>query len=623
MKRALLLALLAIAGLAVALPALAAEGALDFTIAVDPAAQLAAAPAPLPGEDGLVVYEAHHYRYADGLMRHRHQRLLRVTTEWALERLADPRLRFDSARQKITVHAARTYLPGGGAVDSPSNAFNTVTPGELALAPDFLDIQELVITHVGLEPGCALWLDTEIVDTAPAGLPEGALLFPQGEFPVLAMDVTAEGIDATISKPEGGLFALLDVESECCPPRWRFKNLPAAPGQAAYRLGDQLTHLNFSPVQGWRAVVEAIEASREAAVTDTAGLGNWLASVERDLDRPFLNDRDAIAACLAALGERTALLDGSDWAWRAPRSVARVLETSVATPLERTALMIAICRVRRLQTSLELPTLWAGSSRDTLLPLAALKSPWLIVHQGGGGAIAPAEGRFATPGEELGPYTYDLRNPDPRDRPSFATTSTHYWNLAEGSFTHCIKWSPVGLWESAEAPESGMGKWVEGWTDSSRVGSLVLRDSGPEDIVADLTGEAGLSAADEAGRIRLALPMPPVSLSELLPPGMQRAQSSCRAVLFPPHPVELHLSWILDLPADMEAVPVPALGSECPGARFTARRDLVDRRLTVRFDLTWAGDPVTPADYPAFRELVNAALEPKTTEVLLVPRAKD
>jgi hypothetical protein len=250
MKRALLLAALC---LALALPAFAAP--LDDAAV---AARLTAAPAPAAGEDGLVIYEAHHYRYTDGLMSHRHQRLLRVTTEWALERLADPRLRFDSARQKIEVHAARTYLPSGAFVDSPANAFNTVTPGELALAPDFLDIQELVITHIGLEPGCVLWLDTEIVDTAPAGLPEGALLFPQGEFPVRAMDVTAEGLYAELVNPEGGLLALPAGTSEGLRRAWHFENLPAAPGQATYRLGDQLPHLNFSPLESWEQVVAAV-----------------------------------------------------------------------------------------------------------------------------------------------------------------------------------------------------------------------------------------------------------------------------------------------------------------------------------------------------------------------------
>lgn len=647
MNRSLIFALLALACLAAARPALAAEGALDFTIAVDPAALLAAAPAPQPGEDGLVVYEAHHYRYADGLMRHRHQRLLRVTTEWALERLADPRLRFDSARQKITVHAARTYLPGGGAVDSPSNAFNTVTPGELALAPDFLDIQEQVITHIGLEPGCALWLDTEIVDTAPAGLPEGALLFPQGEFPVLAMDVTAEGLYAELVNPEGGLLALPAGTGEALRHSWHFENLPAAPGQATYRLGDQLPHLNISPLKSWEYVVTAIEASIETAVTDTIGLGTWLADVKRDLDRPFLDDRDAISAIATALAERTNLLDGPDWVWRAPRSVARVLETSVATPLERTAIMVAACRwARALPTCLELPSRWEDEG-SILLPLAALTAPWLRkaeeVEQE---YFSPAEGRLRRPFENVGPrvfYGFGIPNPlvegsSPRvyhpgyshpgvtEVEGFKVTAVNrqYWDLAEGSFALAFRIEPADLWKALQTPETALREWCAGWTDSSRVEVLELHDWSQLGVMADLTGMAPLPAADEAGRVRLALPMPPMDLAELLPPGMNRTQSTCRTILFPPHPVELHLSWILDLPSDLDPVAVPAFDLKCHGARiYASRREISARRLEVQYSLTLSGDPIPPDEYPAFRALVNAALDPKTTEVLLVPRAKD
>lgn len=684
MKRALLLALLAIAGLAVALPALAAEGALDFTIAVDPAALLAAAPAPQPGEDGLVVYEAHHYRYADGLMRHRHQRLLRVTTEWALERLADPRLRFDSARQKITVHAARTYLPGGGAVDSPSNAFNTVTPGELALAPDFLDIQELVITHVGLEPGCALWLDTEIVDTAPAGLPEGALLFPQGEFPVLEMVIDSGELIAELINPGSGLLTLpegddleareaaermraaktardslaagITMKKPSGPQRrWHLQNLPAAPGQATHRLGDQLPHLVLSPLDSWQDVMERVEESLDTAAVDSSGLGAWLAKVERDLERPFLSDRDALTAILAALDERTSLLSGADWAWRSPRSVARILETSVATPLERTAVMIAACRSRGLEPRLELPSRWLSRGQE-LLALAELDAPQLRLPLVG--SLSPVEGRILEPYEKKDVFTYSLERTNPKKvqihvKSPLVAESSLFWDLNTGSFAMDLRLAPQGLWKGEDTPESALREWCEGWTDSSRVEALSLH-AGSQRIRASLAGSAPLPAADGAGRIRLALPTLPLDLAALLPPGMQRAQSACRALLFP-HPAHLSLSWVLHLPADMEAAFAPPVSASCPAGSLRVTRELEGRRLKLRYDFDWGteGAPmapflfvepidlslrtadtphdsipelrreVSPADYPAFRALVNAALDPKTTEVLLVPRAKD
>ncbi len=620
MKRHLTLALLAALCLAAALPAAAApldEGAV--------AARAIGAPAPTVGEDGLVLFEGHYYHHADGLMSHRHQRLLRVTSEWALERLADPRLRFDSARQKIDVHAARTYFANGEYIDSPANAFNTVTPGELAQAPDFLDIQELVITHVGLEPGCALWLDTEIVDTAPAGLPEGALLFPQGDFPVLEMEVTAEGLYAELVNPEGGLIALPAGTSEGLRHAWHFENLPAAPGQATYRLGDQLPHLDFSPLESWQSVVEAIEASLEAAVADTMGLGGWLAVVERELERPFLDDRDAIVAILAALGERTTLLEGPDWAWRAPRSVARTLETSMATPLERAALMIAVGRTRGLEASLCLTARWQQTG-EQVLPLAALDAPWLQTDAGIG-YLAPAEGRLRRHNEEFGScyYFHGRRQRGQVANRTFEAKLNYYWNLAEATFALRGSFAPVDLWAGMQAPETGLRDWCASWTDSCRVDALSLQGGvGDLRVPVEMAGRAPMPAANEPGSVRLALPMTPVPLTALLPAGMQRSQSVCRALLFPPRPaVQLHLSWILDLPAGFEPVAQASIGADCPGGRFVARREQVGRRLTVHYDLEWSGVRVPPADYPAFCALVNAALDPKTTEVLLVPRARD
>ncbi|MBM4118832.1 DUF3857 domain-containing protein [bacterium] len=680
MKRALLLALLAAACLAAALPARAAsEGALDFTIAVDPAALLAAAPAPQPGEDGLVVYEAHLYRYADGLMRHRHQRLLRVATEWALERLADPRLRFDSARQKITVHAARTYFPGGAFVDSPANAFNTVTPGELALAPDFLDIQELVITHIGLEPGCALWLDTEIVDTAPAGLPEGALLFPQGEFPVLEMHIDSGELIAELISPHFGLLTLpegdyllareyaekmqaaktpqerIAVEAgyqnrESGPQRrWHFENLPAAPGQATHRLGDQLPHLVLSPRDSWKAVMERVDASLNTAAVDSVGLGAWLARVERDLERPFLSDRDALAAMLAALDGRTSLLSGADWAWHPPRSVARILETSVATPLERTAVMIAACRSRGWEPRLLLANRWERHSKQ-LLALAAIDAPQLRLPEIG--RFSPAEGRIFESQDQVF-YTYTLEEPSMwiglYDRSPFVAESSLFWDLRDGEFAMDLRLAPQGRWAGQHMPESALRDWCASWSDSSRVESLDLQ-AGLQKIRANLSGTAKAPAADETGRIRLALPTLPVELAALLPPGMQRGQSECRALLFP-HPMRLSLRWVLDLPTGMQAAEVPPINASCSIGSLSVTRKQDGEHLILDYDLDWATggtikaafiepielpvgaaapssdaypDPVavTPDDYPAFRALVNAALDPKTTEVLLVPRAK-
>ncbi len=113
----------------------------------------------------------------------------------------------------------------------------------------------------------------------------------------------------------------------------------------------------------------------------------------------------------------------------------------------------------------------------------------------------------------------------------------------------------------------------------------------------------------------------------LLPLGMNRAQSDCRALLFPPRQVDLQIRWLVDLPDDFDALLPPSIDLKGPDSSFRTSQDIRQeydvRRVWMDFRLHMGGASVSPAGYPAFRALVNAALDPKTTEVLLIPRAKD
>jgi len=301
-----------------------------------------------------------------------------------------------------------------------------------------------------------------------------------------------------------------------------------------------------------------------------------------------------------------------------------------------------------------LPSRWLARGRQ-LLALAALDAPQLDLPLVG--FLSPAEGRILDPYEKKDVFTYSLERHNPKRvqihvKSPLVAESSLFWDLNTGSFAMDLRLSPQGLWEGESTPESALREWCEGWTDSSRIETLNLH-AGFRGVRASLAGSAPQPAKDEAGRVRLALPTLPLDLAALLPPGMQRAQSECRALLFP-HPAHLSLRWVLDLPANMEAVIAPPVSAGCVGGSLRVSRELEGRRLKLRYELDWGteGTPmspflfvepidlplgtaettpdsipelrreVSPADYPAFRALVSAALDPKTTEVLLVPRAK-
>jgi hypothetical protein len=64
--------------------------------------------------------------------------------------------------QTLRVNKSETMMADGKKVKSPENAFNEVLPSSAADAPDYNNLREMVITHVGLERGAVVELDYEI-----------------------------------------------------------------------------------------------------------------------------------------------------------------------------------------------------------------------------------------------------------------------------------------------------------------------------------------------------------------------------------------------------------------------------------------------------------------------------
>jgi len=607
MKRTLAITLLLLATVAGAAP-------LDLA---DVRTRVANAPDPVAGDEGLVLFEGRYYTHEDGLTTLRVQRLTRVDSEWALERVSDPRIRFDASRQRLDVTTCRSYLPDGGFVDSPVNAFNEVTPGALTLAVDFLDIKELVVTHTGLIPGAILWLDYTLRDIAPAGLPAGHLIFPHGDFPVLEMEIVAEGLYGETVNPEGGLHALPEGEGT-----WRFRELPAAPG-VVHRRGDQLPHVVLSPRDGWEDVLQALGESLEAALTDTTGLDAWLGRL--DTQPPFVSEREAMEAWLDGIESDTALLRLDEWHWRrAPRSVARVLETSLATPLERIALLSAAMGTQELTEHWMFPARWRQTGR--LLASAALENPLILVSRTEDGPcyLAPCTNRISK-GEQLtlhGSFMIGPENRRPDRVPAHGDPGIHivrlklHWDLPGNTWRLAGGLSiPERLRVNLEAPETYLRDWLS--KDSTQVDELRLI-RGIKQFEAG--GERPMPTTDDEGLTRIELSTPAVSLAELLPAGMNRSHSGSQTIHYPRQAAYYRLTWILDLPEDIEPLSVTSIGATCPGGSFTCSRELEGNRLTIHYDLEHDGSPVSPADYPAYRDFVNAALDPAATRVILRPR---
>lgn len=581
-----------------------------------------------PGEEVLILFEGHYFKEENGLIEERVQRLSKIISPWGLEQIGDPRLAFDGARQELTINACRSYRPDGFFTDSPANAFNEVTPGALQLAVDHLNIRDMVVSHTALEPGICIWLDYTLRDLAPTGLPFGRAIFPQGPFPVLDYELRLEGdIHAETINPPGALFHIADATRIDGWPLWTLSELPAQPGEAGYRLGDQLPWIAIGVQDGWedlgRNIHDLILRSAEVHV----GLEDWLESLEKD--EPFLDDMEALRGWTEALGDRSALLRFRDAALlEPPRSVSRVLSSSYATTLERCALLTACCLSRDISVELLLPAPWRSLSRDVAPPGLLTERPLLILPSPHGGPDfscfdpvscrkieaweLPDDGPLLRVGAEGARWL-----PDAEKTPLYWDLKL-YWNLAEAS-AKAVGYLPFhsGLAGDAGRPESLLEDWVTGWTEGAELKELRITAADGRGLHFELRADLPLPEDDDRGYLRLDLPLPPLPLNLILPAGMRPAHSRNRALLFPEAPVSAHLSWLLDLPEGRPLIGGESGGAACPGGSFTLERTLSGERLVLNYDLDWDGRPVSPETYSECREFLNTALDPELTILLL------
>jgi hypothetical protein len=120
--------------------------------------------------DAVILYEKRTVTLGkDGKVTERVRRIQKMLTDFALDDYCDPRLRFNAAYQKLSVIEATTVMKDGKKVETKGNGKNLSTPEGLEKFPRFADIQEMVVTHVGVEVGAVTVLEYEIEDQKPSG----------------------------------------------------------------------------------------------------------------------------------------------------------------------------------------------------------------------------------------------------------------------------------------------------------------------------------------------------------------------------------------------------------------------------------------------------------------------
>ncbi|MCX6249317.1 MAG: DUF3857 domain-containing protein [Bacteroidetes bacterium] len=118
----------------------------------------------IPGTDAVYLQLTREYTLnPDGSMDFRHIKKLKLLTYRSfLQLYGETFITYNPAFQEIKINDAYTVMANGKKVQEPKNAFNEVLPGFAANAPEFNNLREMVITHVGTERNAILNLDYQV-----------------------------------------------------------------------------------------------------------------------------------------------------------------------------------------------------------------------------------------------------------------------------------------------------------------------------------------------------------------------------------------------------------------------------------------------------------------------------
>jgi hypothetical protein len=577
-----------------------------------------------PEAEALILFDGTYVKCENGLAAVRRQRLIRVFTENAIDELGDPRISFDRSRQELEIHASRTYLLDGSTMDTPENGCNEVTPFGLDLAREYLDIREMVVTHVGIERGVAILLDWTVRDTKPAIPRFSRLIFLHDEFPVLEKEVVAEGdLWGETVNPTDGTFRLPEPARSGDMMVWHVGDLGPRPTYADERLGDQLPWIALAAVPVWEAMLAEVGRGVTLAAATRQQLDGVLDDMERE--EPFTSDREVLERISEAIGERTELIRYQPWVFgSSPKGADAAYLQSAATPLDRCVMAIAACSTKGFDASLVLPAEW-GSLTKAVPVMEVFGDPFVR-------AVGP-DGRvwFVDP---VG-GAVSARAPLPSGRPYFMVSGERveraaapvdtseirlavFWDLtkgeakADGSIT-----GPVVETLAWKEPEGLVKTWLEAWTDSAEAREITVLESGPQGISYAVSLDAPLPDPDKRDRVLLDLPMPLCDLEDLLPHGLSLVRSEIDGVLFAPAAALVDLAWKVRLPEGFVLLPLEDRSASLAGGSLTIRRREAGRLLEVDYRFEWDGRGIHPQVYTGYRQMALDALDRRLTRLVL------
>jgi hypothetical protein len=592
-----------------------------------------------PTDDAVVLYRGVHVRMeSDGRVTRRVRLVQRLMTDHAIAIGGDPRVAFDTTRQELSIDVCRTIMLDGRKVEATSHAFNRVTPERVASCPDRVGLQEMVVSYVGLERGCLTELDYTLTDRVAwrpwiEGIEELG-----GPNPVRSGEVWIEAPSGTevqaqmVGSPSPFALKAEPLSMPMARP-WTYGPVPACPDEGGLPAMERVPSLVYTTGSWGTIGVSVAQRLAEASAADSAITG-WSRGNMRSGRAP-LDDAERLERVAELLGERTLEAEDAPLSWFLPvRPASRTFATSCGNLLDRAALGLAALRAQGINARICLhPT---GRSVSKVPALSCfddirLETPVgvLSVRQGKAGRwIDPAPAtedilllesgrtdvRRLREGDGGGPTA------DGGDRSRLsvriellddATVRGEASIEARGAFVDGLGCGALKAYLDGLASSYVTGGEVAGYS---------VVEAGPQtlSVVFSFTGK-GIGESLGGGRRAFHIPSAPGFPERAVPGGVSYSRSARRTPLLVESGAEEDVTLRLVLPPGVRV----ALQSDSgvfrgPGAAFESSwsRDGGNWIYHRRFATTQG--TVTPAEYPAHREIMVRRLSDGANRAVLV-----
>jgi hypothetical protein len=573
---------------------------------------------------------------ADGRVTRRLHTVRKLLTHWAVRSRSDVRVVWDSSRQELDVATCRTVMRDGTVVTTPARGLNEVTPTAVARTAAFIDVREMVISHVGTEIGCVVELVYTITDQRPPPLPPSGMEFLQGPDPILYEEiVTVSAQPLVTAVPNGHAIAIVAhpavSDAGQTRQRWEASDVPRVPteGNAAHR-GDYLPHVLYSTADDWVAVAGAWQrATQEAARTDSI-LSAWLIETPTATEPAALTPLDGVRriAALVADGVRTVNLPTGPWS-RRPRPAGEVYASACGTAWEKGVLAVTLLTEAGLQPELGFFTTYASFvdsvpaavsfDRVRIVVAVAGDNYWLDPLRSdiwpGRCDLGGRHGLFLE-SQPNGLRTYRVAN---RRGESVLAIDIRPDETTDGGLTAVIDLSADGvLWTNTQDAEQVAEAVAKTVLHESEVTDLRTDQIGPFGIRVRIHARGSALADTEDGLLFYGLPAPPVAVTDRLPHAFDSAQRTRATPLFSGETCREELRLSITLPEGQTLDYAPAqLDLSSDHARYQLEIHPDTARVVLTRILEITPGRIEPDRYDSFRSVLNAALQPNAGLIVI------